>query len=289
MKLGIACVYLYGPDGGWILDLQLRYIASTLSGYDYKIYAAANRLRPELRARLNAEPHLEVVDLPWYENEGNREHAFYLDRLLRRAAEEGCTHLAALDSDSFPILSDWPRVLLQRMGSTMRIAAVFRAENRDTHLPHPCGYFMLRSFFLERRPELYPDEQALASKPYQRFLAATRQRVDTGIGYAYTLWAHGEPWLQLTRSNRRNPHFLMAGIYGRVFFHLGAASRAPAFHVDYLTRPSLRIALGLRDVPLLWRVSALLESRYTEKNALIYKRITEGLKSDPQGFLAALG
>jgi len=288
-KLGIACVYFYGTNAGWILDLQLKYISSTLAGYDYKVYAGANRLDPELRTRLDAASNVKIVELPWYEGEGNAEHAFYLDQLLRTAADEGCTHIAALDSDSFPIVPDWPRSLLRRMGSTIRFAAVLRAENGDTHLPHPCGYFMHRSFLLERQPTIYPDERERSSEHFLRFLSETGQRVDTGIGYGYALWKSAEPWLQLRRSNRRNPHFLMAGIYGSVFFHVGASSRRPAFYLDYLTRPSLRVAIRLRNLPLLWRLAAYLENRYTNRNAEIYSRIAEALKRDPEQFLATLG
>jgi hypothetical protein len=70
---------------------------------------------------------------------------------------------------------------------------------------------------------------------------ATRQRVDTGIGYGYALWKSGEPWLRLTRSNARDYHFLLAGIYGHVFFHLGAAAREPTFYRDYRRWPTLRV------------------------------------------------
>ncbi len=288
MKLGIACVYFYGPDGGWILDLQLQYISRTLSGCDYTVYAGANRLQSALREKLRVHPHVKVAELPSFDGSGGREHGFYLDLLLRQAVKDGCTHVAALDSDSFPVLPDWPQHLLEHMGSAMRIAAVLRCENGDTHLPHPCGYFMHRSFLLDRDPQLYPSETDLASADFQKFLSTTGQRVDTGIGYAYALWKSGEPWLPLPRSNRLNPHFLMAGIYGGVFFHLGASARRPSFHLDYTTRPSLRLAARLRQMPLLWRAGDLLEDRYLAENERTFRGIATALRSDPDRFLTAL-
>src|SRR5690348_6743226 len=111
MKLGICCVYFYGPEGKWILDLQLHYIQRTLTGYNYTIYAGVNRLQPELIERLKAEPHVQFVKLPAYPGEGNREHAFYLDRLVQTAVEGECSHIVALDSDAFPIENDWPKIL----------------------------------------------------------------------------------------------------------------------------------------------------------------------------------
>lgn len=288
IKLGIACVYFYGEQGGWVLDLHLRYLVSTLHGYDYTIYAGANRLRPELRRRLERTPCLTIVDLPWYDGVGNQEHGFYLDRLMWQAAEDGCTHIAALDSDSFPILPGWPQYLLRQMGTRMRLAAVLRSENLDTHLPHPCGYFMRRSFLLERRPTLYPDKHVLATEGFRAFLTQTSQRVDTGIGYGYALWQSGEPWLQLRRSNKTDLHFLMAGIYGDVFFHFGALSRRPVFRADYITHPSLRLAMRMRKWPVFWRTGAHLEDRYVATNTRVVEQITDRLKSDPDRFISEL-
>lgn len=295
-KLGICCVYFYGPDSEWLLDLQLRYIASTLDGYDYTVYAAANRLQPELRHTLEATPRVRIVSLPRYGGnvggaraiEASFEHAFYLDLLLHEAVDDGCTHLAAIDADSFPVLPDWPNILLHKMGS-MRFAGVLRSENLDTYLPHPSGLFMDRSFLLDHAPRLFPPKSEILSNPsFREFLQETGQRTDTGIGYGYTLWKSREPWLPLLRSNRRNPHFLMSGIYGDMFFHLGASSRRPWFYFDYRTRLSLRIKPALSRVPALWRLGSWLEERYVESNRRTLHEISESLRSDPDRFLSTL-
>lgn len=292
MKLGIACVYFYGPDGDWIMDLQSRYMSSTLSGYDYKIYAGANRLRSNLRAGLEAVPHLEVVSLPWFNGEGSDEHAFYLDRLLERAAADGCTHLATLDADAFPILPGWPDALLQRMGKRIRLAAVHRAENLDTHLPHPCGLFMERSFFLDHKPQMFSLQSEISSPAFQEFLRETGQRIDTGVGYGYVLWKNKEPWLPLMRSNSWSPHFLMAGIYGDVFFHLGAGSRRQHFYADYARNPLLALAVKLGGIPLLWRVGAWLSRWIKERrapfNAQAFLSIADALKKNPEQFITRI-
>lgn len=296
MKLGVCCVYFYGPDSGWLLDLQLRYIGATLAGYDYTVYAAANRLQPELRRTLEATPHVRIVSLPQYVGnpatepwmEASFEHAFYLDLLLREAADDDCTHLAAVDSDSFPVLPDWPNVLLQKMGS-IRFAGVLRSENLDTNLPHPSGLFMDRSFLLERAPRLLPPRSEILSNAcFREFLKETAQRTDTGIGFGYALWESKESWLPLLRSNKRNAHFLMAGIYGDVFFHLGASSRRPWFYLDYQRRLSLRIKPVLGNVPVLWHLGAWLEERYISSNERTLARISDSLRSDPDRFLSTL-
>lgn len=282
MKLGICCVYFYGADSEWLLDLQLKYIEGTLAGYDYTIYAAANRLRPELRHILERTPRLEIVPLPSFNGDGSLEHAFYLDLLLRHAAEEGCTHVVALDADSFPVLPDWPKLLLRRMNGA-RFAAVLRSENLDTHLPHPSGIFMARSFLLDHAPRMLPPEEEMLD-----FLKETGQRADTGVGYGYALWKSQEPWLALKRSNRRNFHFLMAGIYGDIFFHLGASSRAPWFRRDELRKPSLLIAHTLGKFPVSRRLQKFIYKRYVASNRRILMRITNELRSSPARFLSTL-
>lgn len=288
IKLGIACVYFYGEESGWLLDLQLDYLTRTLQGYDYTIYAGANRLAADLRQKLESTPRVRVVRLPWYDGVDNVEHAFYLDRLLWSAVEDGCTHLAAIDSDSFPIFPGWPYVLLGRMGPTIRLAAVLRSENLDSHLPHPCGYFMQSSFLTDRQPKLFPDEKERGAEAFSSFLRQTGQRVDTGIGYGYVLWRSGEPWLRLLRSNRVNLHFLLAGIYGDIFFHLGASSRHPAFYADYVYRRSLRLAAVLRGRPLLWRVADGLNDLYVSSNRRILQTICHRLKADPRRLISEL-
>lgn len=288
MKLGVCCVYFYGPDSQWLLELQLRYIAATLLGYDYTIYAAANRLLPELRRSLEATPSVKIVSLPRFDGEGSFEHAFYLDLLLRHAAEDGCTHLATVDSDSFPVLPDWPNVLVGRMNG-IRLAAALRAENYDTYLPHPCGLFMDRSFFLEHSPRMFPPKAEIrANVSFQKFLKETGQRTDTGIGYGYALWKSKEPWLPLLRSNRRNLHPLMAGIYGDVFFHLGATSCRPWFYFDYQERLSLLMGPVVSKIPVIWRLGSWLEERYIASNRRTLVRIAESLRSDPDRFLSSL-
>ena len=288
MKLGICCVYFYGEDGSWLLPLQLRFIAETLCGYAYTIYAAANRLSPELREILRSTPNVKIVELPHIAERANSEHAIYLDKLLKIAHDDGCSHLVALDSDSFPIATEWPSLLLAKMGDRMRFSAALRAENGDTVLPHPCAYFMTRQFYADHRPSLLPAPSVTQSPRFQEFLQRNKQRSDTGIGYGYTLWDSQEQWLPLLRSNRHNPHFLMAGIYGDVFFHLGSSSRRPAFHMDYQTRLSLRLAGRLRSAPLVWRISELITEIYLKKNQKLFQKITIELKDNPYGFLAKL-
>jgi len=228
MKLGIACVYFYGEEDSWMLDLQLREIARHTEGYDFTVYAAANRLWPSLKEKLSACDFVEILDLPETGLKGGPEHGAYLDALVRHAAADGCSHICTLDCDSFPVKADWPALLEGQLGGGRRLAAVLRLENLDTCLPHPSGYFMEASFVADHDPVFWPGEDRVATPDFQQFLQDTGERIDTGIGYAYSLWTSGEDWTKLPRSNKRDLHFLMAGIYGDVFFpRLSAPPPAP--------------------------------------------------------------
>ena len=287
-NLGICCVYFYGDDGDWLLPLQLNFIAETLPQYTYTIYAAANRLKPDLLKVLAGTPHVKIIDLPHCDERANSEHAFYLDKLLQFAYADGCSHLIALDSDSFPVVKDWPNLLLERMQNRLRFAAVLRTENGDTSLPHPCAYFMTRDFYSDHQPSLFATQIVTQTENYREFITSTRQRTDTGIGYGYALWSSREEWLKLRRSNRHDFHFLMAGIYGEIFFHLGSSSRRPGFHMDYQTRLSLKLAGLLHKLPFLWRLSEIITERYLARNQQTYQQITSRLKSDPHQFIEEL-
>lgn len=288
MKLGICCVYFYGEDGEWLLPLQLKFIAETLSGYPYTIYAAANRIAPDLHATLSATPNVRIVELPFTTERASAEHSIYLDKLIDLAYSDGCSHIATLDSDSFPIVNDWPRILLSKMNGVMRFSAVLRTENGDTALPHPCGYFMTRDFFADYKPSLLPGPEITQDPKFQSFLQGTKQRADTGIGYGYALWNSHEQWLPLLRSNLHNMHFLMAGIYGDIFFHLGSSSRRPAFFMDSQTHISLRLADRLNQAPFFWRISKFIVENYLKKNEKLYRQITTQLREDPRRLFSEL-
>ena len=179
-------------------------------------------------------------------------------------------------------------MLLDKMHGNSRFSAVLRTENGDTVLPHPCGYFMTRSFYADHQPSLFPPTVVAESEKYREFLRVTRQRSDTGIGYGYALWTSKEAWTPLNRSNRRELHFLLAGIYGDIFFHLGSSSRRPGFHMDYQRRLSLKVAGRLTQLPLLWRLAETITEKYLNRNQRTFRKITVHLRANPTKFIEEL-
>lgn len=288
IKLGIACVYFFRDEDAWLLDMQLDFIEKTTGGIDYTVYAAANRLQDHLKTRLEARSFVKIVDLPPFEGYGGPEHGYFLTQLAKHAKVEGCTHVCTLDCDSFPAAPGWASKLLDQMDAKYKVASVFRAENNDSDLPHPCGTFFECTLLDQIDFDFWPGDALRDSQDFKTYIAETNQRIDTGTGLGFALWKAKIPWLKLLRSNKTNLHFMMAGLYEDVFFHLGASSRSPAFHLDYMTRPYLKLSLKLRSIPLLWRIGYWIEKRYLAENQSLANQIREHLQRDPDGFISSL-
>lgn len=288
MKLGIACVYFFREEDEWIMDLQLDFIKKTTSDTNFTVYAAANRLQPQLKERLASHSFVKIIDLHAFKGHGGQEHSHFLSLLTRFAKEDGCSHICTLDCDSFPVRRGWADDIIRKMTPDFRVASVFRAENDDTDLPHPCGTFMEASILDDVTIEFWPSETMQLSPDFKRYIAETNQRIDTGVGLGYALWKAGIPWLRLMRSNSLDMHFIMAGIYDDAFFHLGASSRAPTFNKDYQNRVSLRLFIASKTIPVLWRLGRRIENSYIAENRSLAQEIQSQLQSDPDGFINRL-
>jgi hypothetical protein len=147
-------------------------------------------------------------------------------------------------------------------------------------------------------PSFSPDSDY--TPEFRRFLQRTEQPADTGIRLGYTLWQHELPWGHLVRTNVRNPHYLIAGIYGGIVFHLGSASRRTVFRQDFrqsrihrLTRSIDRIPVGtgalLTARKMLTRaMRGDVEDLLLISNQATFDALFRYLVSDPEGFIAYL-
>ena len=287
IKLGIACVYFFRDEDAWVLDMQLDFIEKT-TDVEFVLYASATRLQEKLKQTLASREFVKIVDMPPSEEVGGPEHGFFLSHLVRQAANDGCTHICTLDCDSFPIRQGWPKLLVSQMGSEYEVAAVFRAENLDTDLPHPCGVMMTDNIAKQVDLQFWPDETMKNSPEFKAYIEETGQRFDTGIGLGYALWKSGKSWLKLLRSNTRDLHYLMAGVYGSIFFHLGASSRRPAFYLDFHTQHLVRLSVAMQRIPVIWRFGRFLENRNLDRNEKLGRAIRDELRKDPDSFFRSL-
>jgi hypothetical protein len=296
--LGILMVaYLKDDDDLPLLALHLDRVARHRQ-VPTTSFVAAPRVSPAARALLDAQPDTVVCDPPPTDLVGSREHAHFLDALVPTALAAGVSHLCTLDVDSFPVRDDWLDVVAGSIPAGGRLAGVCRLENGDTALPHPSCIVADRSVFEPDPPSFSPDTDGTPG--FREFRRATGQRADTGIRLGARLWQTGEPWGRLLRTNARDAHYLMGGVYADAVFHLGGVGRGKLFRRDLeqstihrVTRPVERVPVGTGAVAqakrrTLQQLRGRREAQLAARNRATYDVLRSWLLSDPDGLLAYL-
>ena len=291
----LVVYYLSSDDDLPILDLHLDRIERH-TRVPFRVYGAANRATPAVRARLADRSWLQVCEIEPTELRGSREHAFYLDALMARARADGADRIVTFDVDSFPIDDAWLEVMGTAAGSS-GVAGILRVENGDTVLPHPSGLLVPTEFLDRYSPSFSPDSDR--TPEFRRFLHSTGQAGDTGLGFAYALWSHQLEWGRLLRSNAVDVHPIIAGIYADSVFHLAGVARGSMFRRDLaasrvhrttapLERLPLRGSLGRAKSRALAAVRAPAERVLGDRNRVVFQRARAALLEDSDAFVAYL-
>jgi hypothetical protein len=296
--LAILVVYYLKDDEDLpLLRMHLERIARHTK-VPYTLYAVVNRLSAAGRALLDEHPNVVIADVPSTDLRASREHGYYLDALVPLALADGASHICTLDVDSFPIDDAWVDVVADAAPPASGFAGILRAENSDVLLPHPSCTMARREFFERYAPSFSPDSDG--TPEFRQFLRSTGQAADTGIRVGYVLWTHALPWGHLVRTNVVNPHYLMAGIYADVVFHLGSVGRGFLFRKDLESSLVHRLSGPIERFPVrgrsmlrakkhvLRRLRFETEDRFTIQNKSIYALLRNWLFSDPEGMLAYL-
>jgi len=178
--------------------MQKDFVISNSKDCDYRILA--NGLPDELPNVIASidtlVPHAECLSLA-------------ID-LFRTKTEYD--RLLILDSDCFPIRSDWQTVLEDLMGNKYEFAAPMRIENLDK-FPHPCAFYMKRS---------YLDLAEFGESQINNILG--QPVMDVG-GATPIIRSGKQIWLPLIKTNTVAPHCNYSTIYSDLFYHHGAGSR----------------------------------------------------------------
>ncbi len=287
MKSAILCVYYVPVDMEWVFDLQLAQIRKCSE--DYKIYAAFIKGSQRVLSVLEASSDITLCEVSAENDHPSKQHSMALTQLMNYAVNDGVEAIYTLDVDSFPISKSWMKKMYSSASQNNGICAVHRLENGDKFLPHPSGCVVLADFVKDNPFEFYPEDIETTGKT---FIDETGQRPDSGIGLGYVLWKGNKTWAQLVRSNERDLHYMMAGIYGNVVFHFGAGSRSPLFAKEVNESTGLKALRVLEKLPILWRLYAFFKKRteasLIEKNTKIVTEIESQLKKDPEQFFAYL-
>jgi hypothetical protein len=310
MKLGILVVYLVAEEDERLLEIHLSQIEKTTS-VPFRIYAAANRLLPRFREKIERLSYVSICQIPTTKLRDSFEHAHYLDRLVEIAVADGATFICTFHVDSFPVCAGWVEKIAAEMREDCVLAGVERDERKDRK---PVTEFMIftREFYVAHRPTFRLTESEMASSEYPKYLANCPHTPDSGLGYGFKLWSQGLSWFPLKRlHNDRAPS--TGGLYGDLIFHLGGMVRNRSARKD-VTSPkisaahllSLFRAFGRAVVPSkLWRrfnrmnaIQRWAEAHWARPlrgrvfletgDAVLFRETRDALLADPEEFLHRL-
>jgi hypothetical protein len=215
----------------WI-RLCLEQLARHTPESSYDVLVWDNSFLPEHLEILEASPRIAVFS----EREKRKDvrHGRALDRLLREVPE-GTEYVVTLDTDSFPIRDGWLENITGRLDRGASLAGVWRDEMAPRIPPyiHPSCLAARRETLLELGVEF-------ARKPGVH-------RVDVGQNITNAVVSGGGRLSRLRRSNARNMHFLMAGVYGDLVYHHGAGNRHASFWTSFDTNADDAVRIALRD------------------------------------------
>lgn len=200
----------------WI-DVQQKYLRQHLKS-PYRIYAWFNDVAP---ARL--DPYFFACF------EDVREHEIKLNILadvICTSAESENDILIFLDGDAFPVGELEP--FLAKKLPIHRLVAVQRLENNGDIQPHPCFCATTVGFWKKikgdwKRGHKWKDAQG-------------EWITDPGGNLLKQLEDKRIDWYPMVRSNKRNPHPVLFGIYDSLIYHHGAGFRGSVTRLDEIAR-----------------------------------------------------
>jgi SAM-dependent methyltransferase len=217
----------------WI-GLCLRELTRRSAGTDYSVHVWDNTGLPEHRRIMEATDRVTV--LPASDDETDPiSHAAALDRLVKSAGEDA-EYLVLLDTDAIPVADGWLQTLVAKLEEGAAIVGVWRDEMASELAP-----FVHVSCLAIRRAELLSLDLPFAGCAGEPGQALTSELI-----------RRKRPVMAMRRTNERNAHFLLGGIYADTVYHHGAGSRPAWFYAspdqwfDERMRTILRVA-AFRD------------------------------------------
>ncbi|PRO68457.1 hypothetical protein [Alteromonas gracilis] len=287
VKTAILCVYYVPEDMEWVFYKQLEQIRK--NSQNYIIYAAFIKGSDKVYNALKQSDDVKLCKVHAENNHPSKQHSMALTQLMQYAISDEVDAVVTLDVDSFPISDKWLDSMYLLASSSDGVCAVHRVENGDKFLPHPSGCLLLTQFIKDFPFEFYPDN---LDDLDDKFINETEQRPDSGVGLGRVLWEHDLSWSQIKRTNKQDLHYLMAGVYGDIIFHLGAGSRSPLFAKEVNNSKTLRLIQSIENLPLLWRVhnklKKYIENRLIKQNSKVVRRIELELKNNAEDFFIFL-
>jgi hypothetical protein len=269
--LFVATVHYRSPR--WI-EIQARYLREHIRD-PYQTWSSLESIDPAYAS------HFDRV----LENRGR--HSDKLNHLAIEISKDASDSdlIMFLDGDAFPIADPMP--LIEDALSRAPLLAVRRAENVNDLQPHPCFCVTTVGFWRS-----LPGDW---SAGYSWVDTKGRTVSDVGGNLLRQLELTDTPWVEVLRSNRRNPDPLFFAIYGDAVYHHGAGFRSTEFsrvHLDagpaplrVPARPLLRGTMRRVNWERQRRWEHKLRTRQQEFAQLVFERIQNGDKDWPRELL----
>lgn len=201
-------------DDHWI-HLCLDRIARFTDYPNYHVYLWNNRIGdPTLDSWLLARPHLTLLTAASYEKL-HHPHRTPLQRLYHLARQEGAHYVVTFDSDAHTLCSGWLTELLAKLDEGAALAGVWRNEMVPVIRPHVHASCLCTTVEFVERYQLRFDFDNTHSA----------EQTDTLAHFTWVAEANGLPIHRLLRTNQRQFHEWIGGVYGNLIYHHVAASR----------------------------------------------------------------
>jgi hypothetical protein len=198
----------------WI-ELCLRELSRRAGNSDYEVLVWDNSRLPRLRDVVRGHgARLYPADDQLEAEPPLLRHHQALAYLLSATSDE-TEYVITLDTDAVPIRDRWIELLTGKLEHAS-LTGVWRDEMAAALEP-----FVHPSCMCIRRDRLLRMQNPFTLKGVQ----------DVGQRITRELMAAGESIEPLRRSNVRNAHFLIGGIYGDLVYHHAAGSRRPVFRM----------------------------------------------------------
>ncbi|HET7467615.1 MAG TPA: aminoglycoside 6-adenylyltransferase [Candidatus Dormibacteraeota bacterium] len=223
----------------WI-ELCLREVARRSKDSDHEVLVWDNShldAQREVARRFGARvlPSDDELDVARREGEEatrrlERLHMQALERLLQ-ATDDNFEYVITLDTDAFPVKDGWIEHMKSLLGNAS-LTGIWRDEMAGVLEPyvHP-------SCMCIRRDRLLRMQSPFSFEGVQ----------DVGQRITREVLISGERIAPLRRSNARNFHFLVGGIYGDLVYHHSAGSRRPVFRMTVGEDTDERVFKRLRE------------------------------------------
>jgi hypothetical protein len=293
MNLGIIVVYMVREGNEPIFDFHLKSIERYTS-VPYTIYGSVNRLLPAFRKQLTSHPRIKTFELSYPEIRGKQEHAYYLEKLIHRALQDGASHIVTLHVDSFPVKPGWAEQLAGGLSDSCVLATIAR---KNFLLQYTACLFFHRDFYLTYKPTFHLSAKELSSPQYQQFCREVPHHAgDSGFGYVFKAYSQGLTWKTLQKTSQEidahslsTIHHDFGCIYGDLIFHFEGSFRRPESLGGKWVLTKLNLPLFFH------RLNEFLNPILPKKiSNYIRKRLVRGAKAsyvrreflkDPEGYL----